>query len=193
MIFRVDHFLADELVRRVVALRFLNRVFEPTWNAAHIDHVDISWLESLTLKDMVQNHLMEAMALVLTGQPARLDADSFRGTRVEALRAVATPQAETIRARYTAGTIGNRQVPSYVDEPGVDPSHNTETYASLTVEANSPRWAGVPFTLRSGKALAADSAEIAIHHLMLDMLNSDPMLFIRGDRPKKHGASSIPS
>ena len=143
--------------------------------------MDISWLESLTLegratyydkagalKDMVQNHLMEAMALVLMEQPARLDADSFRGTRVEALRAVATPQAETmrnqtIRARYTAGTIGNRQVPSYVDEPGVDRSRNTETYASLTVEVNSSRWAGVPFTLRSGKALAADSAEIAIH------------------------------
>ena len=263
VIFRVDHFLSDELVRRVIALRFLNRVFEPTWNAVHIDHVDISWLESLTLegratyydkagalKDMVQNHLMEAMALVLMEQPARLDADSFRGTRVEALRAVATPRAETmrtqtIRARYTAGTIGNRQVPSYVDEPGVNPSRNTETYASVTVEVNSPRWAGVPFTLRSGKALAADSAEIAIHfrplprylldqwpgaepnvlrlgltepyvrlattlngpertaesrelqarstpprftayaHLMLDMLNSDPMLFIRGDEAEE--------
>ncbi len=259
VIFRVDHFLSDELVRRVIVLRFLNRVFEPTWNAVHIDHVDISWLESLTLegrasyydkagalKDMVQNHLMEAMALVLMEQPARLDADSFRGTRVEALRAVATPQAETmrsqtVRARYTAGTIGTRQVPSYVNEPGVDPSRNTETYASLTLQVNSPRWAGVPFTLRSGKALAADSAEIAIHfrplprylldqwpgaepnvlrlgltepyvrlattlngpertaenrelelhtrgsrrapyaNLILGMLNSDPMLFIRGD------------
>ena len=117
---------------------------------------------------MVQNHLMEAMALVLMEQPARIDADSFRGVRVEALRAVATPAAErmrsdTVRARYTAGTIGTRQVPSYVDEPGVDPSRNTETYASLTVDVDSPRWAGVPFTLRSGKALAADSAEIAIH------------------------------
>ena len=79
------------------------------------------------MKDMVQNHLMEAMALVLMEQPARIDADSFRGVRVEALRAVATPTAETmrsdtVRARYTAGTIGTRQVPSYVDEPGVDPS-----------------------------------------------------------------------
>ena len=120
------------------------------------------------MKDMVQNHLMEAMALVLMEQPARVDADSFREVRVEALRAVATPTAErmrsdTIRARYTAGTIGSRQVPSYVDEPGVDPSRNTETYASLTVDVDNPRWAGVPFTLRSGKALEADSAEIAIH------------------------------
>lgn len=180
-IFRVDHFLSDELVRRVIVLRFLNRVFEPTWNAVHVDHVDISWLESLTLegratyydtagalKDMVQNHLMEAMALVLMEQPARIDADSFRDTRVEALRAVATPTAEamrsrTVRARYGAGTIGTRHVPSYVDEPGVDPSRGIETYASLTLQVDNPRWAGVPFTLRSGKALAADSAEIAIH------------------------------
>ncbi len=229
----------------------------------HVDRVDISWLESLTLegrasyfdrtgamKDMVQNHLMEAMALVLMEQPARIDADSFRGVRVESLRAVATPAAETmrsqtVRARYTAGTIGSRRVPSYVDEPGVDPSRNTETYASLTVGVDSPRWAGVPFTLRSGKALAADSAEIAIHfrplprylldqwpgvepnvlrlgltepyvrlattlngpkrtaesreleahstaprftayaHLILEMLNSDPMLFIRGDEAEE--------
>ena len=262
-IFRIDHFLSNELVRRVVTLRFLNRVFEPVWNAAHIERVNISWLESLTLegrasyydragalKDMVQNHLMEAMALVLMEQPARIDADSFRGVRVEALRAVATPTAKrmpsaTVRARYAAGTIGARKVPSYVDEPGVDPSRNTETYASLTVDVDNPRWAGVPFTLRSGKALAADSAEIAIHfrplprylldqwpgvepnvlrvgltepyvrlsttlngpertaetqqleahstpprftaytHLILEMLNGDPMLFIRGDEAEE--------
>ena len=170
-IFRIDHFLSDELVRRIIVLRFLNRVFEPVLNAAHVDHVDISWLESLALegrasyydgagalKDMVQNHLMEAMALVLMERPARIDADSFRAVRVEALRSVATPSAErmrsdTIRARYGAGTIGARQVPAYVDEPGVDPSRQTETYASLTLGPHSPRWDDVPFTLRSGKAL----------------------------------------
>ncbi len=180
-IFRVDHFLSDELVRRVMALRFLNRVFEPTWNAVHVEKVDISWLESLTLegragyydgagalKDMVQNHLMEVMSLVLMEQPARVDPDSFRDARVEALRAVATPTPErmrhdTVRGRYAAGTIGTRVVPSYVDEPGVDPGRNTETYASLTLEVQNPRWDGVPFTLCSGKAMPADSAEIAIH------------------------------
>ncbi len=262
-IFRNDHFLSNELVRRVVTLRFLNRVFEPIWNAVHVERVDISWLESLTLegrasyydragalKDMLQNHLMEAMALILMEQPARIDADSFRDVRVEALRSVATPTAErmrsaTVRARYTAGTIGTRQVPSYVAEPGVDPRRNTETYASLRVDVNSPRWAGVPFTMRSGKALPADSAEIAIHfrplprylldqwpgveanvlrlgltdpyvrlaatlngpertaetrqlearstpprftayaHLILEMLNNNPMLFIRGDEAEE--------
>jgi glucose-6-phosphate 1-dehydrogenase len=180
-IFRIDHFLSDELVRRIMVVRFLNRVFEPMFNAVHVDRVDISWLESLALegrasyydgagalKDMVQNHLMEAMALVLMEQPARLSADSFRSARVEALRTVATPSGErmrshTIRARYTAGTIGSRHVPAYVDEPGVDPSRETETYASLTLSLNNSRWDGVPFTLRSGKALEADFAEIAIH------------------------------
>jgi glucose-6-phosphate 1-dehydrogenase len=180
-IFRIDHFLSDDLVRRVVTLRFLNRIYEPLLKAAHVESVDISWLESLTLegragyydtagamKDMVQNHLMEAMALVLMEQPARIDAQSFRDVRVEALRAVATPtpermRADTVRARYSEGAIGTRSVPSYVNEPGVDPARNTETYAALTVHVNNPRWAGVPFTLRSGKALAADAAEVAIH------------------------------
>jgi glucose-6-phosphate 1-dehydrogenase len=180
-IFRIDHFLSSELVRRILVVRFLNRVFEPVLNAAHVERVDISWLESLTLegrasyydragalKDMVQNHLMEVMALVLMEQPARIDADSFRDVRVEALRSVATPTAgrlrrDTVRARYAAGTIGAREVPSYVDEPDVDAGRHTETYAALTLEVDRTRWAGVPFTLRSGKALAADSAEIAIH------------------------------
>jgi glucose-6-phosphate 1-dehydrogenase len=262
-IFRIDHFLSNELVRRVLSLRFLNRVFEPIWNTVHVERVDISWLESLTLegrasyydragalKDMIQNHLMEAMALVLMEQPARIDADSFRAVRVEALRSVATPvpermAADTVRARYTAGVIGSRQVPSYVDEPGVDPGRNTETYAALTLDVDTPRWTGVPFTLRSGKALATDSAEIAIHfralpayltdrwpgvepnvlrfglsdpyvrltttlngpertaetrelearstaprftayaHLIQEMLNGDPMLFIRGDEAEE--------
>ena len=180
-IFRIDHFLSNELVHRVIVLRFLNRVFEPIMNAVHVERVEVSWLESLTLegrasyydgtgalKDMVQNHLMEVMALVLMEQPAKIGPGSHRAVRVEALRAVATPMAErirrdTVRARYTAGMIGSRHVPSYVDEPGVDPRRNTETYASLTVDVDNSRWAGVPFTLHSGKALDAEAAEIAIH------------------------------
>ena len=180
-IFRVDHFLSNELLQRVIALRFLNRIFEPIWNAVHVERVDISWLESLALegraryydgagalKDMIQNHLMEVMALVLMEIPARLDATSFRSLRVEALRCVATPLPEsmrdrTVRARYAAGRIGQRVIPSYADEPGVDPTRETETYASLTVDVDHPRWAGVPVTLRSGKAMAADSAEIVLH------------------------------
>jgi glucose-6-phosphate 1-dehydrogenase len=180
-IFRIDHFLSNELVRRIVALRFANQVFEPILNAHHVERVDISWLESLTLegradyydragalKDMLQNHLMEAMSLVAMEEPARLDAVSFRNSRVEALRNITTPtltdiRAGTIRARYTAGAIGDRQVPAYVDEPGVDPARGTETYAAITLSLQNRRWAGVPFALRSGKSMPADMAEIAIH------------------------------
>src|SRR5262245_2471087 len=165
-IFRIDHFLSNELVHRVIVLRFLNRVFEPLFNAVHVERVEVSWLESLALecrasyydgagalKDMVQNHLMEVMALVLMEEPARIGPGALRAVRVEALRAVATPTAErmcrnTVRGRYTAGMIGSRPVPSYVDEPGVDPSRCTETYASLTVDVDSARWAGVAFILR---------------------------------------------
>jgi len=180
-VFRIDHFLSDDLVRQVIALRFGNRVFEPTWNATQVERVDISWMETLALegrasyydragalKDMVQNHLMEALALVLMAEPARFDANSIRDMRVEALRSVATPSPDwirrhTVRARYTSGSIGSRKVVSYVDEPGVDPKRNTETYASVTLDVESARWEGVPFTLRSGKAMAADHAEIAVH------------------------------
>lgn len=180
-IFRIDHFLSNELVHRIVALRFANQVFEPILSAHHVARVDISWLESLTLegradyydragalKDMLQNHLMEVLSLVVMEEPSRLDAVSFRNSRVEALRNIATPaltdiQNGTIRARYTAGAIGDRQVPAYVDEPGVDPSRGTETYAAITLSLQNRRWAGVPFTLRSGKSMPADTAEIAIH------------------------------
>lgn len=191
-VFRIDHFLSDELVRRVLTLRFLNRVFEPVLNAFHVERVDINWLESLTLegrasyydragalKDMVQNHLMEALSLVVMEQPARIDPVSFRNNRVEALRCIPTPTLDqirdgTVRARYTAGTIGLRQVPSYVEEPGVDPARGTETYAAVDLAVQNARWAGVPFTLRSGKAMPADSAEIAIHFRRLP-----PYLFDR--------------
>jgi glucose-6-phosphate 1-dehydrogenase len=182
-IFRVDHFLSSELVRRIVTVRFANRAFEPTLNAALVERIDIYWLESLALegradyydragalKDMLQNHLMETMALVLMAQPARLlDASSFRDARVEALRAIATPTVDrlptdSVRARYGAGRIGDRDIPAYIDEPGVEPQRGTETYAALTLHVDNARWGGVPITLRSGKALAHDEAEIAIHY-----------------------------
>jgi glucose-6-phosphate 1-dehydrogenase len=179
-VFRVDHFLSDELVQRVFALRFANRVFEPIWNRDSIEAVDVVWDETLTLegragyydragalRDMIQSHLLAAMSLVAMEQPSRRDERSIRDARVAVLRAVPTPDTATVqhasvRGRYTAGDIAGRKVPSYVDEPGVDPSRNTETYAELTVELNNWRWSGVPFRLRSGKALARDHAEIDV-------------------------------
>ncbi|MEN1680156.1 MAG: glucose-6-phosphate dehydrogenase [Planctomycetota bacterium] len=180
-IFRVDHFLSDELVQRILSLRFRNRVFEPALNCREVERVEINWMESLALegragyydragamKDMIQNHLLEALTLVIMNQPARFDEGSFRGMRVEALRSITTPSEEsirsgTLRARYTAGTIGKRNIPSYVDEPGVDPARNTETYASVDLHVHSPRWENTRFVLQSGKALSEDCAEVAIH------------------------------
>ena len=190
-IFRVDHFLSSELVRRVVSLRFLNRVFAPAWNSEHIDHVDISWLEDLTLerrasyydgagamKDMLQNHLMEVMALVMMEQPARLDAASFRAVRVEALRAVSTPAPERLRrprcalATPPAASVRARSRRTSTS-PGLTPDADTETYAALILGAGSPRWSGVPFTIRSGKALERPSAEIAVHFRALPRYLTD--------------------
>ena len=191
-IYRIDHILSDELVRRILALRFANRVFEPLLCAQHVERVDISWLETLTLegrasyydragalKDAIQNHFMEALSLVLLERPASLNGLSFREKRVEALKAVTVPavgtiRERTLRARYTAGTIGSRTVPAYVDEPGVDPARNTETYAAVDLEMRSPRWAGTRFTLRHGKALARDTAEVAIHFRQAHDYFGDP-------------------
>ena len=180
-VFRVDHFLSDGLVQQVVALRFANRFFEPLWNNEHIERVDIVWDETLTLegraayydtagalKDMLQNHLLEVLAILAMDQPARrLDEPSFRDARVAVLRAIPAMSREevkrrSVRGRYVAGDIHGRTVPSYVDEPGIDPDRDTETFAQVTLEVANWRWAGVPFTLRSGKALGADRGEVVV-------------------------------
>jgi glucose-6-phosphate 1-dehydrogenase len=179
-IFRVDHFLSDALVQQVVALRFANRFFEPLWSNEHIERVDIVWDETLTLegrasyydtagalKDMIQNHLLEVLAVVTMDQPSRLDEPSYRDARVAVLRAIPTMTPEqatrrSVRGRYVAGELGGRSVPAYVDEPGIDPERDTETYAQVTLEIANWRWAGVPFTLRSGKALREDRGEVIV-------------------------------
>ncbi|MGD7731510.1 glucose-6-phosphate dehydrogenase [Propionibacteriaceae bacterium G57] len=169
-VFRVDHYLGKATVLNLIGLRFSNRVFEPTWNATNIERVEIITDEQLALegragyydgagalKDMLQSHLMLVMAMVAMEEPAAIDQLELRDLMVHALRATHLwaddPVASSRRARYTAGTIGEREVPSYVDEPGVDPSRNTETLAEVTLEVRNARWTGVPFRLRSGKAL----------------------------------------
>jgi glucose-6-phosphate 1-dehydrogenase len=199
-VFRVDHFLSDELVQRVFALRFANRVLEPIWNHEHIERVDIVWDETLALegraayydgagalRDMIQSHLLATMCFVAMEQPSRADERSVRDARAAVLRAVPTPTPEgirkgSLRARYTAGQIDDRVVPAYVDEPGVDAALATETLAELTVRIENWRWAGVPFRLRSGKALARNHAEIAIrfrrppvHGPRLDLVPSNTL------------------
>ncbi len=178
-IFRVDHFLGRSTVLNLLGVRFANRVLEPVWSAENIESVVIRYDESLALEgragyydhagaltDMIQSHLLQVLAFVAMEPPATLDEVDLRDATSAALRATALwnddPEHAARRAVYTAGTSDGRPVPSYVDEDGVDPSRNTETLAELTCEVRNARWQGVPFTLRSGKALAARDAEIIL-------------------------------
>lgn len=178
-IFRVDHFLGRSTVLNLLGVRFANRVLEPVWSAENIESVVIRYDESLALEgragyydhagaltDMIQSHLLQVLAFVAMEPPATLGEVDLRDATSAALRATALwnddPARSARRAVYTAGTSNGRPVPSYVDEVGVDPARNTETLAELTCEVRNARWQGVPFTLRSGKALAARDAEIVL-------------------------------
>lgn len=179
-IFRVDHFLSKQTVQNVLGLRFANRVFEPIWNREHIESVDIVWDETLrlegragyydgtgALRDMIQNHLLQVMCLVAMDPPTTLGERDLRDRKYQLLRAVRAPAPgeaahRTTRAQYTAGRADGREVVGYRDEPGVDPGSATETLAEVTLSVDSWRWAGVPFRLRSGKALAADRREVVV-------------------------------
>jgi glucose-6-phosphate 1-dehydrogenase len=178
-IHRVDHFLGRATVLNLLGLRFANRIIEPLLSSTHVERVDIVYDETLGLEgraryydkagalvDMIQSHLLQVMAVVAMEAPASIDADDLRTQKELVLRAVrpwgGDPLTAGRRARYTAGTVGDRQLPSYVDEAGVDPSIGTETLAQIRLEIANWRWAGVPFTLRSGKALGAQRREIVI-------------------------------
>ncbi|WP_328441805.1 glucose-6-phosphate dehydrogenase [Streptomyces sp. NBC_00444] len=179
-VFRVDHFLAMTTVQNVLGSRLANRVLEPIWNSTHIAEVEIVWDETLTLegragyydhvgalKDMLQNHLLQLLCLVAMEPPITLGERDLRDRKVDVLRSV-RPLTEqdvvhrTRRARYLPGTIGERDIPAYVDEKGVSPQRRTETFAEVELELDSWRWAGTTFRLRSGKALGADRKEVAV-------------------------------
>jgi glucose-6-phosphate 1-dehydrogenase len=180
-VFRMDHFLGKQTVQNILGLRFANRVLEPLWNRTHIARVDIVWDETLALegratyydsagalRDMIQNHLLQILCLVGMDAPTSLNERDLRDRKLDVLRAVRRLSPEevarlTVRARYGAGRIGGREVPAYVGEPGVDPTRGTETFAQVTLGIDNWRWADIPFCLRSGKALARDRREIAVH------------------------------
>ena len=177
--YRIDHFLGKSAVLNLLGLRFGNRIFEPVWNNVNISHVDIVADETLALegragyydgagalKDMVQSHLLLIMAMVAMEEIASIDEVELRDLMAHVLRAtrlMGSPAEASRRARYTAGRLGRRRIPSYVDEPGVDADRRTETLAEITVEIKNSRWAGVPFRLRSGKALDSDRRGIFVH------------------------------
>ena len=178
-IHRVDHFLGKSTVLNLLGLRFANRIFEPLWSAQHIASVEIVFDEALGLEgragyydkagalvDMIQSHLLLVMALVAIEPPSSVEPDDLRGAMAQALRATRVwgndPVDSSRRARYTAGTIAGRDFIDYADEPGVDPDRGTETLAEMTVSIDNWRWAGVPFTLRSGKGLAGTRKDITV-------------------------------
>jgi glucose-6-phosphate 1-dehydrogenase len=159
-VFRVDHFLAMTTVQNVLGTRLANRMLEPIWNSTHIAEVDIVWDESLALegragyydgvgalKDMLQNHLLQLLCLVAMEPPISLSERDLRDRKLDVLRSV-RPLADsdvarrTRRARYLAGQIGDHQVPAYVDEEGVTPRHDTETFAEMELELDNWRWPG---------------------------------------------------
>jgi glucose-6-phosphate 1-dehydrogenase len=178
-VFRVDHFLGRSTVLNILGVRFANRIFEPLWSSDHVASVDIVYDELLTLEgraryydgagalvDMIQSHLLQVMALVAAPPVAAVTAFDLREAKAEVLRSCRLwgddPAGSSRRARYTSGTIDDRDVPNYVDEPGVDPSRETETLAEVVLEVNNWRWAGVPFRLRSGKSIGAARKEIVL-------------------------------
>lgn len=180
-VFRIDHFLGKQTVHNILGLRFGNRVFEPLWNLHHVERVEIVWDETLALegrasyydragalRDMVQNHLLQLLCLAGMEAPRTLGDRDFRDRKADVLRAVrrlSPEEAErwTVRGRYAAGRIADRDVPAYAEENGVDPGRGTETFAQTVLWIDNWRWAGVPFFLRTGKALRRDRTEIAVH------------------------------
>lgn len=179
-IHRIDHFLGMSMVLNILGLRFANRVLDGAWRAEHVERVEILYDEVLALEgrggyydtagalvDMLQSHLLQVLALVAMEPVPRLDQVELRSAVAQVLRNTRVwdddPARWSRRGRYTAGTVGERPLPSYVDEPGVDPARETETLAQLTCAIDTPRWRGVPFTLRSGKALAAKTTTVTIH------------------------------
>lgn len=176
---RVDHFLGKSTVLNILGLRFANHIFEPLLDSDHVAAVDIVFDESLALEgragyydhagalaDMIQSHLLQILALLTMEAPPAITALELRDRAAQVLRATRLRDDDltacTRRARYTAGEIDGRQLPAYADEPGVDPSRGTETLAEIVLAVDTWRWHGVPFRLRSGKALGDARKEAII-------------------------------
>src|SRR6266853_5383222 len=179
-IYRIDHYLGKETVQNIMVLRFANGLFEPIWNRHHIDHVQITVAETLTvgnrgrfydetgaLRDMVPNHLFQLLSLVAMEPPSRFEAQAVRSEKAQALDAIHVPHDATVlqdcvRAQYIAARVGDNEVEDYRRTKDVRPDSTTETYVALKLMIDNWRWAGVPFYLRTGKALKSRRTEVAI-------------------------------
>ncbi|WP_069848802.1 glucose-6-phosphate dehydrogenase [Actinoalloteichus hymeniacidonis] len=177
-VFRIDHYLGKETVQNILALRFANQLFEPLWNAHYVDHVQITMAEDIGLggragyydgigaaRDVIQNHLLQLLALTAMEEPVSFHPKALRTEKVKVLAATRpmAPFTETAaRGQYTGGWQGGQKVLGLLEEGGFAADSVTETYAAMTMEVNTRRWAGVPFYLRSGKRLGRRVTEIAV-------------------------------
>ena len=179
-VFRIDHYLGKETVQNLMAFRFANSLFEPVWNRNYIDHVQITAAEDIgiegrasyyegagALRDLVQNHMMQLLALLTMEPPAAFEANRLRDEKLKVIESIPTPQPDevsemAVRAQYGPGVAAGKPVPGYREEEGVAPDSRTETYAALKLEISNWRWAGVPIYLRAGKRLARKVTEIVV-------------------------------
>jgi glucose-6-phosphate 1-dehydrogenase len=177
-VFRIDHYLGKETVQNILALRFANTMYEPIWNRSYVDHVQITMAEDIGIggragyydgigaaRDVIQNHLLQLLALTAMEEPVSFDADSLRQEKEKVLSAVRLPAdlaLGTARGQYAAGWQGGRQVVGYLEEEGIPADSRTETYAAVRLSVDTRRWAGVPFYLRTGKRLTRRMTEIAL-------------------------------
>jgi glucose-6-phosphate 1-dehydrogenase len=177
-IFRIDHYLGKETVQNLLALRFANQMFEPIWNANYVDHVQITMAEDIGIggragyydgigaaRDVIQNHLLQLLALTAMEEPVSFQAHDLRAEKEKVLSAVRLGKdlaASTVRGQYAQGWQGGEQVGGYLEEADITATSTTETYAALKVEIDTRRWAGVPFYLRTGKRLGKRVTEIAV-------------------------------
>ncbi len=177
-VYRIDHYLGKETVQNILALRFANTLFEPIWNAHHIDSVQITMAEDVGIgtragfydragaaRDVLQNHLLQLLALTAMEEPVSFDADAIRTEKLKVLGAVTLPDelsAYAVRGQYAQGWLAGRRVPGYRDEKDVPAGSTTETYAAVKLGVQTRRWAGVPFYLRTGKRLPRRVTEVAV-------------------------------
>jgi glucose-6-phosphate 1-dehydrogenase len=177
-VFRIDHYLGKETVQNILALRFANTLYEPIWNRGYVDHVQITMAEDIGIggragyydgigaaRDVIQNHLMQLLALTAMEEPVSFDADSLRAEKEKVLSAVRVPEEMalgTARGQYAEGWQGGIPVGGFLEEDGIAPDSRTETYAAIKLHVDTRRWAGVPFYLRTGKRLPRRMSEIAM-------------------------------